>query len=473
MTRHALSARDPAGSLVEYEGRLLRFVLPDGEANAKAVLASPTIAKWQQDGRFVESRVLPREQWPALPEADRATMVLEHPRVWFASYPSEWTPGMLADAGALTSALARELLAEGLGLKDATPLNVLFDGCRPVFIDALSVEPRRPDDAVWFAYGQFIRTFVLPLLAARHLGWSMRRTFTGARDGVSPEELFALMSAWTLARPTVFSAVTGPVLLSKLIPTAASAKLAASAIDPARARFAVEGIVRSAGRLIERARVQPSASKWTSYRDPSLHPQAYHERRKEIVEQALQAVRPQRVLDIGTNDGAFALLAARLGAAVVAIDRDEAVVEQAYEKAKQAKANVLPLVVDLLDPTPATGWRNEERRSFLDRAQQGFDSVLCLAVLHHMVVGDWLPLDAVFEQLSELTRDLMLVEFVPIDDPQCAQLLRGRPISAAQWSVGAFVAVAERRFDIERRVVVSDSGRELFVLRRRQRDARA
>ncbi len=467
MTRSSVSLRDPAGSLVAIDGRFFRFVLPLGATNAHALEHSPVVARWQREGRFVATQSVPRSEWPEAPGVDHAVAVLEHAAIAFPSYPEEWTPSMLADAGALTAQLARELLAEGLGLKDATPLNVLFDGCTPVFVDALSVEPRDPGDAVWFAYGQFVRTFVLPLLASKYLGWSLRRTFTGARDGLEPEMLYPRLSRIDRLRAPVFAMVTGPVLLSRRLKSPAPSGTGFARMAPERAKFSVERLLNHAARSVERARGSASDSRWTSYRDSSVHPPEYHEKRRLIVEEMMREHHPARVLDIGTNDGTFALVAAAMGAAVVAIDRDEAVVERAYRRIKTENANILPLVVDLLDPTPAAGWRNEERQSFLQRATNGFDAVLCLAVLHHLVAGDWIPLEAAFDLVAELTRDLLVIEFIPADDPHCAGLLRGRQLTADRWSVDALLGVAHREFDLVARQVVSPSGREVFVLRRR------
>ena len=97
-------------------------------------------------------------------EADQP-LLLKHPRVFFPSYPWEWTPGQWVAAGELTLELCSQLLHEGWILKDATPLNILFEGSRPVFVDLLSIERRDPGSPLWLAYGQFARTFLLPLAA--------------------------------------------------------------------------------------------------------------------------------------------------------------------------------------------------------------------------------------------------------------------------------------------------------------------
>jgi SAM-dependent methyltransferase len=372
---------------------------------------------------------------------------------------------MLRAAGLLTLDLATALLDENRGLKDATPLNVLFDGARPVFVDALSVEDREAASPVWLAYGQFVRTFILPFIASRHLGWSLRRTFTGSRDGLTPEELYRTLDLLDLVRPGVVGFVSGPVVLGRL----RKSRYSAPHVDERRAKFVLRSVLSHLRHALERLGGDRHTSRWTSYRDPEIHAPDYHATRLELVGRLLRSYRPDSVLDVGTNDGVFASLAARLGANVVAIDRDEAVVDHAFRRVHAAGERVLPLVVDLADPTPGTGWRNAERASFLDRAGSGFDCVLCLAVLHHFVIGDWLPLAAVMELMATLARKVLIAEFVPADDLYCVRLAAGRTINREQWSIEAFEAAALRHFTIESRHDVGDCGRTLLVLRRHAR----
>jgi SAM-dependent methyltransferase len=468
VTGAPLSLRDPAGRLLRVKGRLLRVVHPGGAAHARACLESPTVARWQAERRFVTTRELPRGDWPELAGASAGpiTTVLEHENVAFPSHPCEWAPAMLVAAGLLTLDLAGELLNEHRGLKDATPLNVLFIGNRPIFVDALSVEVRDPRSPIWLPYGQFIRTFLLPLIAGRKLAWSLRRTFTGARDGLTPEELFAALGWFGRLSPGVFGAVTGPVLLSRA--TAGRSFPAPPVTDERRATFVLRGLLARLRTALNSQAIAPRTSAWTGYRDPAVHAADYHAARFQLVESILSSHRPARVLDVGANDGAFSDLAAAAGAEVVSIDRDEGVVDRSFRRQEAAPVRVLPLVVDLADPTPATGWRNTERPSFLDRATGHFDCVLCMAVLHHLVVGDGLSPAAVVDLMATLTTDLLIAEFVPADDPWCARLAAGRPIPPERWSLVTFESEVARHFTIASRHPVGTGGRVVLVLRKRR-----
>src|SRR5262249_34949305 len=145
-----------------------------------------------------------------------------------------------------------------------------------------------------------------------------------------------------------------------------------------------------------------------------------------FIAQALEIAQPRNVLDIGANEGHFSFLAAKHGASVVAIDTDPAVVGSIWRRANRERAEVLPLVVGITRATPAIGWRNQECASFLDRARGAFDLTMFLAVLHHMLVTERIPLDEIFSLADEVSRDYVLIEFVAPEDPMFQRIVRGR-----------------------------------------------
>jgi len=171
----AASFRDPGGRLFSLEGRIFRLVGRACADDLNAFLASKTAERSFPSGRIIGTRTLTEDETRKLLETaevkklydeTRGEIILEHDRVSFPSFPYEWPPEMLHAAGVLTLELSASLLPEGLGLKDATPYNVLFQGPEPVFIDMLSFEKRKAGDPVWLPYAQFSRTFLLPLLVS-------------------------------------------------------------------------------------------------------------------------------------------------------------------------------------------------------------------------------------------------------------------------------------------------------------------
>jgi hypothetical protein len=129
--------------------------------------------------------------------------------------------------------------------------------------------------------------------------------------------------------------------------------------------------------------------------------------------------------------------------------------------------DVLPLVVNIARPTPGMGWRNQECESFLDRSRGQFDLVLMLAVLHHLLVSERIPLEEVLALASELTRDYAVIEFVAPADPMFQRIARGRDQLHSDLTAERFEQAARTRFDVVRSQKINGLNRWLYLLRRR------
>jgi len=395
--------------------------------------------------------------------------VFEHERIPFASYPQEWPAEMLWEAARLTLELGRSALADGYGLKDATPTNVLFRGSEPVFVDVLSFEGRDPGDPVWKACAQFIRAFLLPLLANRRWGMPLADIFTTHRDGLEPEEVYRLCGFFERFQPGILSLVSMPSWLSKRAnPDDAAIYRPQRLQDTEKAQFIVESVFSRMERALESLR--PAAqqkSTWSDYMEDHSYDDPAFTAKEQFVSEALQEFKPARVLDAGANTGHFSALAAQSGAAVVAIDLDPVCVGQIWRRARGKKLNILPMVVNLARPTPATGWRNQEAPSFLDRAAGAFDGVLMLALLHHLLVTERIPLPGVLEFAAELTTSLLVIEFVAPQDPMFRRLTRGRDDLHAAQDKKAFEQACAGPFEIVRSRDLPGTQRTLYCLRKK------
>ena len=458
------SFRDPAGTVLRLDGRILRAVRPDSVAELEAFLATEPAREAIQAGKLVRSVRLPEEQSAALHLPSE--VIFEHERIPFASYPHEWPAEMLAAAGSLTLELFRSALREGFGLKDATPYNIMFRGSQPVFVDVLSFERRLPCDATWMAYAQFVRTFLLPLAAHRHFGLAPSDGFAGKRDGLEPNALYQWAGFWKRLTPLLWSLVTVPQWLGGQ--ATAESYHPKPAASPEQAEFILDHLLSSCARQLRKAAPRPRPkSVWSGYLGQSLYSPAQLEAKERFVREALDLCAPRTVLDVGANEGRFSMLAAEHGAAVVAVDSDPAVVGTAWREARQRDLNVLPLVVDLTRPTPAIGWRNRECDSFLDRACGRFDLVMMLALLHHMLVTERVPLHEILSLAAELTRDYALIEFVAPQDPMFQRIVRGREALHSHLTFDTFEAAAAVHFELVKSLRIEGLHRCLYLFRRR------
>jgi len=474
MTR-GTSFRDPGGRIVIREGRVFREVNSSGLACLDAAIDSPAVRAEIERGRFVRTEVLSRGDAAGGPCP--AAMV-EHEAIPFPSFPYEWPPEMLYQAGILSIELALALSEEGRGLKDGTPFNVLFRGATPVFVDLLSVEPRDSHDPLWLARAQFIRTFILPLAAERDFGIPVGKSLID-REGIEPETFYRWLSPPARLRPKYLPLISLPVWLgARKNPDDASMYRPRKIDDLEKSKY----IFRRGLLVLRRAldRFAPKSrrpSRWSAYMsaDCSYTPEQFSEKEAFVAEafrQTIAGVSPRRVLDVGANTGHFSCMAARAGASVVAIDGDSAVAGEIWRRAVAEKLDILPLVVNLAQPTPATGWRNLEFPSFLDRASSGFggggfDMVVMLAVIHHMLATERIPLPEIIDLAADLTTHFALIEFVDCDDPMFRRLSRGRDELYSHFHSDVFEQCARERFEIVRQRAITGSKRTLYLLRKK------
>ncbi len=451
-------------------GRALRLIGKDTEGALTAIETSPAVRDWQADGRLVSGRRLsPGDDPPDPVLAQHDGPIVEHDRIPFPTYPDEWTPAMLWCAGQLTLDLAEALAGETKGLKDATPFNVLWRGGRAVFVDLLSIERRDPLDALWLAEAQFARTFLLPLAAYRVAGLTPRQVFATDREGLTPEA-FVRMCPWPQRwLPTYAAIATLPAKLAASngkTPPARTPELKAA--TPAKAAFIFSATLKRQRRRLEALKPPTGmASAWRDYGPRQHYPADAWVRKQAFVESVLAAERPNRVIDLGCNDGTFSLMAASHGADVIAADSDIASLDTVMARAGETALTVTPLHMDLAQPTPAAGWAGRERLSFDARANGHFDIVLALAVIHHLQVSARIPLPEIARWIAAMTRKIAVVEHAGPDDPMVQRLKAARGAPVGHLDDEVFDAVFAEHFDIARTERLDGMDRRVLMLAKR------
>jgi SAM-dependent methyltransferase len=421
--------RDPAGSVELRPDGAYRSIRAPFDAEILDFLALPFASELVAEGRLVASKIVSRT-----PD----TLVLRHPRIAFQSYPWEWAPALWLAAAELTLNLCSDLIQHGWILKDATPLNVLFQGTQPIFVDVLSIQRIDPHQTIWLAYGQFVRTFLLPMLAHSRLGWPLQVALT-RRDGFEPEEIYAALSWRARLRQPALSAVTLPALLANNKALQSRSLAQHSLKDPDLAKQVLLKTLKNL--LAHMRRVTPShrASTWSNYAETATHySDEDHTRKRSFVNAALAKAKSSHLLDVGCNTGVYSRLAAEAGAEVVSIDTDLQAVDRLSTSLRGSGKSILPLCVDLAHPTPAAGWENRENASFLSRCAGHFDTVMMLAVLHHLLLSSQIPMDRIAKLCSTLTTAHLILEWVPPTDPKFHELVRGRESIYAHVTESAF-----------------------------------
>ncbi|HKZ51442.1 MAG TPA: class I SAM-dependent methyltransferase [Dehalococcoidia bacterium] len=458
------SFRDPAGGVLLYNERVYRYFTRQAAADFTALLETGLLDSLARSGAAVETKPLAAEEAPELYlSAPDVALVVEHPRVPFISYVYEWPFEMLKAAALRHLETMRIALQQGFILKDATPYNIQFIGPSPLLIDVASFE-RYQEGAPWTGYTQFCRTFLNPLLLQALTGVPFQGWMRSSLEGIEAAHLSPLLSMRRKLRKDVLIDVVLQAWLNRRFSSRGD-KVQAVARRPIP-RAVVLGLINRLDRAVARLR-RPgkSRSPWVHYQDqcPSYEPEAL-QHKERFVEAALARARPRMVWDLGCNLGWYSIIAARYADYVVAMDGDEAAVGALYERIRDGHANILPLVIDLLNPSPDQGWAHVERRSLAARGPADF--VLCLALVHHLAISGNVPLKRIAEWLSTIA-EAGVVEFVPKSDPMVQLLLRTRQDVYAEYTQAAFEDALREHFRIAEATPLPNSERVLYALARK------
>ena len=453
------SFRDPSGFVFRREGVLYRQVQASGSADWEAFTSSGLYDRLLADGLIVEHEAQPLES-AALPGA----MAVIRPRlIDVISYPYEWSFSQLKEAALLTLQLQARALDAGMRLKDASAYNVQLDAGRPILIDSLSFEVAPPTEP-WPAYRQFCEHFLAPLALIAHRDARCGLMLREFIDGI-PLDLAARLLPWRTRLNLGLSAHLH--LHAGAQRRAAKEPPPPPGATPRERKVSETGqraLLDSLRRTVEGLRWEPS-SHWSGYASTTSYSDAATTSKAEIVRDMLTSVGGRTAWDVGANTGVYSALAADAGYRVVAWDQDAASVDAHWRRVRgDGNPAVLPLVLDLANPSPSIGWALEERASFLERGEP--DVILALALVHHLAIGNNVPLPGVAALFARMA-PRAIVEFVPKDDPMTRRLLAARRDIFEHYTIDGFREAFGVPFRILRETAVTDSPRTLFLLERR------
>ena len=451
------SFRDPSGFVYTRDGTLYRQVNAEFREPFEAFVSSGLYDE------LAGNRLLVPHERVALQYAatSEAYAVLRPERIGFISYPYEWCFGQLQDAALLTLEIQERALHKGFTLRDSSAYNIQFQGGRPVFIDTLSFEPWK-EGRPWAAYKQFCEHFLLPLLlmSARDIRCgTLLRSYV---DGI-PLDLGSRL----LPRRSWTSVST---VLHIHLHAWAQGRYAASAVTTAAkgrrmTQQSLLTLVRNLKSAVQRLSWKPSGTEWAEYTSDNNYSQVASSSKRAMVVTRLAAVKPRMVWDLGANTGEYSRAGRETGAYVVSFDVDPAAVERNYRRVRtEGEAGILPLLLDLTNPSPGQGWAGRERLSLQERGPA--EAILALALVHHLAIGHNLPLERIAGYLSSLGQHL-IIEFVPKSDSQVSRLLLSRPDIFPGYTKEGFEAAFQQHYQIRSVAPVEDSERWLYAMESR------
>jgi len=456
--RLAASFRDPNGFVFKREGELYRQVNRSYSAEYSLLMESGLYAKLAKAGLLI-----PHKEANILPvEPDQAFNVIQPEYVPFITYPYEWSFGLLKDAALATLSIQKRALKAGMTLKDASAYNIQFIHGKATLIDSLSFDIYH-DGEPWMAYRQFCQHFLAPLALMSCTDIRLNQLLRVYIDGVPLDLASRLLPFRSRLN---FGLLTHLHLHARL--QAGSARQTASQQKTASGTMtkqAMQGLIENLESTVKKLNWKPAGTEWGNYYNITNYSDKAFQHKQTLVSDWISRIEPKLVWDLGANDGTFSRLASDKDILTISFDIDPAAVEQNYRKVKEKKEqSIVPLLLDLTNPSPAIGWHNRERDSLMERAPA--DMVLALAVIHHLAISNNVPLAQLADFFAD-TGKWLVIEFVPKSDSQVQKLLMSRKDIFPDYTRESFEDTFAEKFTLHEKIAVNESERFLYLMKRK------
>jgi hypothetical protein len=447
------SFRDPSGFLFSRSGVLYRQINRTYEKEYTRLMDSGLYERLVKAGQLIPHVEV--DQAPA--ESEAAFKVIQPERVPFISYPYEWSFGQLKSAALTTLSIQKRALKANMSLKDASAYNIQFVRGKTTLIDTLSFELYREGEP-WVAYRQFCQQFLAPLALMALKDVRLNQLLRVYIDGVPLDLASELLPSKTRFNFGLLTHIHLHAGAQKRY-SGEEVKMRPGMMT----RQAILGLVESLEYTITKLDWTPRGTEWGNYYDITNYSDAAFEHKKQLVGEWTQRLEPSLVWDLGANNGVFSRVAGATGGTyVISFDIDPGAVEQNYRQVKNDKTeNLLPLLLDLTNPSPAIGWANRERDSLSERGPA--DLVLALAVIHHLAISNNVPLSQLVDFFAENGKWL-IIEFVPKSDSQVQKLLVSRQDIFPNYTREGFEAAFKEKFNMREAVEIQEAERVLYLM---------
>ncbi len=454
--REGASFRDPSGFVYREDGKLLRQVNQIYKKDYGLLMNSGLYEALVSEGLLIEHAEVDGK----IPEG--AHKVLKPTLVPFVSYPYEWSFSQLKDAALATLRIQSIALTHGMELKDASAYNIQFVDGKPLLIDTLSFEAYETGRP-WVAYKQFCQHFLAPLALMAQRDVRLSQLLRVYIDGIPLDLASNLLGAASKIKPSTAMHI-------HLHARSQSKHAALGSEKPVEStrQLSLQGmkaLIASLESAVNAQKWHPKSlsTTWGDYYDEHSYSKSGFESKMDIVDSFLAKAKPKSVWDLGGNSGVFSRVATERGIHTMCFDDDVVAIEYNYlELKKSGETKLLPLVVDLTNPSSSMGWAHSERKSLTERGP--CDTVMALALIHHLAIANNLPLADVADYFAKLGRDL-IIEFVPKGDSMVKRLLASREDIFPSYTEAGFEEAFKTRFRIVDKQKVVGSKRIMYLMR--------
>ncbi|PJE64591.1 MAG: SAM-dependent methyltransferase [Candidatus Ryanbacteria bacterium CG10_big_fil_rev_8_21_14_0_10_43_42] len=450
------SFRDPDGFLFLRDNVLYRQVNQNGKEKYDLFIKSGLY-----DELTKSTMLIPHDEVSILPETEEAYIIIKPVRIPLITYPYEWSFSQLKDAALLTLRMQYVAFRHGMSLKDASAYNIQFYKGRPIGIDTLSFEPYAVGKP-WVAYRQFCQHFLAPLLLMSYTDIRLQSLLRTNIDGIPLDLVSRLLPRRTWTKFSILSHIHLHARYQQRYADAGELVVQ----KKSEREIQLAPLLENLSSLIQKLKPHGQKTEWATYYKETNYTDTAFVKKKKLVESFVRAIAPQVVWDIGANTGVFSRVAVKAGAEVVSFDIDPIAVDVNYRMVqKEREGHILPLTLDLTNPSPSLGWSHEERLSLIARSAN-VDCVLALALIHHLAISNNLPFEYIAEFFAHIA-PVLIIEFVPKEDSNVKRLLVTREDIFPHYTKEGFEKAFSAFFSLEESSFIEGSTRILYRMKRK------
>jgi hypothetical protein len=448
------SFRDPSGFVFKENNKIFRQINNSYRRNYDHLVSSGLLKKLFDENLLIYHKEIKDNT------TDSSTYkIIEPLKIPFITFPYEWSFSALYDAALLTLKIQEIALEYGMSLKDASAYNIQFFQGKPILIDTLSFEIYE-EEKPWIAYKQFCQHFLAPLALMSYKDLRFGTLSQIYLDGIPLDLVSNLLPFKTKLNLGLAAHIH---LHAKSQKDAANSPKARTSYHLNQNQF--KGILASLESTVRSLKIPKQETVWQDYYHNTNYTDRAFKYKKDIVTKWIKLVKPKSVWDSGANDGTFGQISSGQKINTIATDFDPQAIDKCYlDSQKQNNNFILPLIIDLVNPSPSIGWQNKERPSFLDRSQ--FDLTLCLALIHHLAISNNLPLGLIAEFYQTKTK-FLIIEFVPKKDSNAQRLLKNREDIFDYYDQANFEKEFSKFFKIKYQLPVKNSLRYIYLMERK------
>ena len=449
MNKEPSSYKDPDGFIFTQGCKMYRQINYSGKEDYELLMSSGLY------NELVKERLLISHKEAMIQRSQDCYKIIQPEKVQFISYPYEWCFSQLKKAALATLRIQKIALRHSMSLKDSSAFNIQFVNCKPLLIDTLSLQ-KYIEGKPWIAYKQFCEHFLAPLALMSYRDVRLSKLLKEYLDGIPLDLASRLLPARSKFSMNIMIHIHLHAKSQKYFGNKTiRAKQGLS-------RKALLGIIVSLEDAVNAMKWKPTGE-WNKYYDCINYSQKSIDDKDKILEKWIDRLKPKVVWDIGANTGKFSRIASKKAQLTISIDKDYAAVEQNYLETLKMNDKILPLVIDITNPSTNLGWNNNERKSLNERGPA--DAIIALAIVHHLTISNNIPLPNVAKYFNEIGKNL-IVEYAPKTDLNVKKLVAAKEAVHHEYSEEEFEKCFKKYFRIIEKTKIIDSERIMYLMKR-------